>query len=67
MARNGYRIFDSDTHVAPFTADVSLDRGFLNGEEASMNIRLVMRAYSGRALSHWLPARGLGAAKSRAD
>jgi len=65
MARNGYRIFDSDTHVAPFTADVSLDRGFLNGEEASMNIRLNMRIR--RVLSYWLPARGLGAGKSRAD
>ncbi|MBI3918031.1 MAG: hypothetical protein HY322_13600, partial [Betaproteobacteria bacterium] len=35
----------------------SLDRGFLNGGGASMNIRLMMRAR--RALSHRLPAHGL--------
>jgi hypothetical protein len=38
---------------------------FSIGEEASMNIRLIVRIR--RALSHWLLAHGLSPAESRAD
>ena len=45
MARNGYKIFDSDTHVGPYV-DV-LDK-FGEGQEVEVSFRIRGREYNGK-------------------